>query len=63
MSRAGVTVNGLTGVRPDREALTGVNQRGGARDADGAAPAGGRGHRRRGGGRGRESMVPEAELS
>ncbi len=62
MSRSEVTVNGLSGVRPDREAMTGVNQRGGARDSD-SARAGGRGRGRRGSRRGRESMVGEAEFS
>jgi formate-dependent nitrite reductase membrane component NrfD len=52
MSDAEVTVDGLQGVRPDREALTGVNQ----------AHSGGRGKRRRRR-RAERSMVPPAEFT
>jgi formate-dependent nitrite reductase membrane component NrfD len=59
MSSSDVTVDGLEGIRPGREALTGVNHtRGGAGGGrDGA------GERRRRGGRGERSMVPDAEFS
>jgi formate-dependent nitrite reductase membrane component NrfD len=62
VSGSDVTVYGLEGVRPDREALTGVNQRTpGEREAV-AEPTGAR-RKRRGGRRGEQAMVPEAELS
>ncbi len=54
MSSSDVTVDGLKGIRPDREALTGVNQGRGR----GGAP-----RRRRRRGRGERSMVPEAEFT
>ncbi len=50
MSSSDVTVDGLKGIRPDREALTGVNH-----------DRGGQPRKRRR--RGRDSMVPEAEFS
>jgi hypothetical protein len=59
MSSSDVTVDGLEGVRPDREALTGVNQ---IPRADRSREAeGGRGRRRRK--RRGDSMVPDAEFS
>jgi formate-dependent nitrite reductase membrane component NrfD len=62
VSSSDVTVDGLAGVRPDREALTGVNQRS-AGERNAAAESGGRRRKRRGGRRGEQAMVPEAEFS
>src|ERR1700722_3511057 len=60
MSSSDVTVDGLKGIRPDREAMTGVNHE---RGPDGEP--GPRRRRRRGGGKGRgeRSMVPRAEFT
>ncbi len=55
MSSSDVTVDGLKGIRPGREAMTGVNHERG--------PDGDPGSRRRRGGRGERSMVPRAEFS
>jgi len=49
-------------VRPDREALTGVNQRSAGGHDAAAEPAGNR-RKRRGGRRAEQAMVPEAEFS
>ncbi len=56
MSSSDVTVDGLAGTRPDREALTGVNH-------VPQAERDGRRRKRRGGRAGEDSMVPEAEFS
>jgi formate-dependent nitrite reductase membrane component NrfD len=60
MSSSDVTVDGLKGIRPDREAMTGVNHE---RGPDGEPRP--RRKRRRGGGKGRgeRSMVPRAEFT
>ena len=59
MSSSDVTVDGLQGVRPGREALTGVNHTRGAAGAE----RNGAGRRRRRGGRGERSMVGDADFS